>query len=123
MATGPLKYMCFRRINNQLIETDPDLSQSGLGPRPVFLAPRAAFDDLVDQAEFLGLAGVEVPVAVGLLGDDVDRLAGVMGQDFVQPLPRFRFFSPFSLRSGQMHNPIRISASEPATALSATAEE
>src|SRR5215831_13797455 len=41
--------------------------------------------DVVDEAERLGLVGVEVAVALRLALDDLDGLAGVLGQDLVQP--------------------------------------
>src|SRR5204863_2689798 len=43
-------------------------------------------DDLVDQAVFLGLGGGQVAVALGVLGDPLDRLAGVPGEDLVDHL-------------------------------------
>ena len=44
-------------------------------------------DDLVHQAVFLGLHGRQVAVALGVLGDPLDRLAGVLGEDLVDDLP------------------------------------
>src|SRR5690606_1353950 len=47
---------------------------------------RAALQHLVDEAVFLrGLGALEV-VALGVAGDRVERLPGVLGQDLVQPL-------------------------------------
>src|SRR5690606_260189 len=43
-------------------------------------------DDLVDDAVLLRLVGAHEPVAVHVLGDTVDCLAGVLGQNLVQPL-------------------------------------
>ena len=43
-------------------------------------------DDLVDEAVFLGLDRGQVAVALGVLGDPLDRLAGVLGEDLVDVL-------------------------------------
>ena len=43
-----------------------------------------AFDDLVHQPVVLGLAGVHEVVAVGVLLDLLDVLAGVLGEDLVE---------------------------------------
>src|SRR5438477_1779462 len=43
-------------------------------------------DDLVDQAVFLGLDGGHVAVALGVLGDPLQGLVGVLGQDLVDVL-------------------------------------
>src|SRR5690606_16671706 len=45
-------------------------------------------DDLVDDAVLLRLERAQVAVAVHVLRDPFDGLAGVMGQDLVEPLPR-----------------------------------
>src|SRR5262245_38380615 len=42
-------------------------------------------EHVVDQAELLRLLGVEVAVALGLDLDGIQRLAGVLGQDLVEP--------------------------------------
>ncbi len=43
-------------------------------------------EHVVDQAELLGLLGGEVAVAFGLGLDDLERPAGVPGQDLVEAL-------------------------------------
>src|SRR5262245_40165267 len=42
---------------------------------------------LVHQAVLLGLQRREVAVALGVLADPLDRLAGVLGEDLVDDLP------------------------------------
>ena len=42
-------------------------------------------DHPVDDAVRLGLLGAHEVVALGVLGDLVERLAGVLGDDFVEP--------------------------------------
>src|SRR5439155_7857241 len=44
-------------------------------------------DHTVDDAVFAGLVGAHDEVAVGVLGDLLDRLAGVVGQHRVQEVP------------------------------------
>src|SRR5438105_6351984 len=46
------------------------------------------FEDLVDEAVAHRLLPVHEAVAVGVLLDALDALAGVLGQDFVQPVAR-----------------------------------
>src|SRR5437764_135267 len=48
---------------------------------------RDLHDDLVDEAEVLGLLGGEVTVALGLALDALQRLAGVHGEDLVEAVP------------------------------------
>src|SRR4051794_26662100 len=43
-------------------------------------------DDLVDEPVLLGLDGGQVAIALGVLGDALQRLAGVPGQDLVDDL-------------------------------------
>ena len=45
-------------------------------------------DDLVDQAVLDGLLGLEEAVALHVLVDLLERLAGVLGVDLVDPLAR-----------------------------------
>ena len=47
----------------------------------------AAAEDLVDTPVVLGLLGSEDEVAVGVLRDLLDRLAGVLGDDLLEQLP------------------------------------
>src|SRR4051794_4689703 len=51
------------------------------------LGARDVADDLVDDPVFLGLDGGQVAVALGVLGDPLDRLAAVLGEDLVDRLP------------------------------------
>ena len=46
----------------------------------------AVLDHPVDDAVHLGLLGAHEVVALGVLGDLVERLAGVLGDDLVEPL-------------------------------------
>ena len=48
----------------------------------------AGGDDLVDHAVLLGLLGREDEVAVGVLGDLLDRLARVLGDQALEELAR-----------------------------------
>src|SRR5207302_5342379 len=45
-----------------------------------------AADDLVDEAVSPGLLGVHEVVALGVTVDDLELLAGVLGEDLVQPV-------------------------------------
>src|SRR5690606_21848836 len=47
---------------------------------------RATLEHLVHQAVFLRRLGALEVVALGVAGDGVQRLAGVLGQDLVEPL-------------------------------------
>src|SRR6185312_17542648 len=52
----------------------------------------ALLEHLVDEAVFDGLAPVHETVAVGVLLDPLDALAGVLGQDFVESITGFEHF-------------------------------
>src|SRR2546429_4899551 len=55
------------------------------------------FEDLVDEAVAHRLLPVHEAVAVGVLLDALDALAGVLGQDFVQPVARLEHFLGMNL--------------------------
>src|SRR5689334_5461767 len=58
-------------------------------PALIFLFRFAAGDllqQVIDDAVLLGFLGAEEEVAVGIFGDPVQRLAGVLGEDDVQNL-------------------------------------
>src|SRR5437016_9755581 len=55
------------------------------------------FEDLVDETVAHRLLPVHEAVAVGVLLDAIDALAGVLGQDFVQPVARLEHFLGMSL--------------------------
>src|SRR5205807_4420950 len=44
----------------------------------------AAFDDLVDDAVVLGFVRAHEEVALGVVVDDLDGLAGVVGEDLIE---------------------------------------
>src|SRR5437016_14185623 len=55
------------------------------------------FEDLVDETVAHRLLPVHEAVAVGVLLDAIDALAGVLGQDFVQPVARLEHFLGMNL--------------------------
>src|SRR3954468_13108050 len=57
-------------------------------------------EHFVDDAELLGLVGMEVAVAFRLAVDHVGRLAGVLGNDLVQPATVFEHLLGFNLEVG-----------------------
>src|SRR4051794_8412607 len=64
----------------------PDSGGRRGGLRGLDLARGHMADHLVDEAVFLGLDGGEVAVALGVLGDALDRLVAVSRQDLVDDL-------------------------------------
>ena len=51
-----------------------------------FFSSTGLHKHLVHQAKVLGFVGVEIAVALGFLFDVTKRLAGVLGQDFVEAM-------------------------------------
>src|SRR5262245_38379776 len=58
---------------------------------------RRAGENVVDQSVFLALASGHVVVAIGVLGDSLQRLAGVLGQNLVEHAARLQDFVGLNL--------------------------
>ncbi len=61
-----------------------------------------AVDDVGDDAVFLGLFRAHPVVAVGVLGDALDRLAGFVGDDLVEPVTHLEDFPGLDLDLGRL---------------------
>src|SRR5262245_59388297 len=78
-------------MNNSLLKAQSGKGQTrakGLGNFLVFVR-RKLIEDFVDEAIVSRFPSGQEPVAVGIASDDLQRLACVFGQNFIENLPRF----------------------------------